>query len=218
LVELFRGRKWDLVGLRNWWFAISLVTIAVGAYFLVDNGIKYGQPLKLGIDFTAGGQITYHVPHAFSSSQVGPALAAIRADVGKLGIESEIQIAGPAIGPKTLILFRTKTAAVRSSEMNAEVTRQADEILASLERRYPGVRRESVDMVGPVISRELVTNAIAAVVVGMLLVLVWIMIRYDFKFAVTAIIALIHDVLVVVGAFAIMHKEVNSPLDRKSVV
>jgi preprotein translocase subunit SecF len=211
LVELFRGRKWDLVGLRNYWFAISIATIVVGLYFLVSNQIKYGSPLTLGIDFTSGGQLTYQVEQPFATQQQARELAAIRRGVDQLHIEAEIQIAGPAIGPKDQLLFRTKTSATESAKMHSEIQGQAAAILKFLEQRYPGVKLISSEMVGPVISRELINNAVWAVVVGMLLVLVWIMIRYDFKFATTAIIALAHDILVLLGVFAILHKEVNSP-------
>lgn len=204
MVELFRERKWDLVGLRNWWFGISIITIVAGMYFLAIHG------LNLGIDFTGGGQFTYQVTRPFPSGEQTAALAAIRADVERLGISGEIQIAGAAVGPKDQILIRTKTTG-KPEQIHQEVQTQGNQILAALEERYPGVRLASTEMVGPVISQELVTNAIVAVVVGMLLVLVWIMIRYDFKFAVCAIIALLHDVLVLIGAFAILHKEINSP-------
>ena len=205
MVELFRGRKWDLVGLRNYWFAISIITIVVGMYFLATQG------LNLGIDFTSGGQFTYQVEKPFAPQQMTPALAAIRGDIERLGINAEIQIAGSAIGPKSQILLRTKTKASKSAAMHQETQRQGQRILQALQRRYPGVQLASTEMVGPIISGELVRNAILAVTVGMLLVLVWIMIRYDFKFAVSAIIALMHDVLVLIGAFAILQREINSP-------
>jgi preprotein translocase subunit SecF len=210
LVELFRERKWDLVGLRNLWFAISIVTIIAGAFFLFYNHSRYGHALNLGIDFTGGGQFTYTVQKPLTPQEQTPALAAIRRDVEQLGISAEIQISGSALGPKNQILLRTKTTA-KPEAMNQEIRTQGERILKALETRYPGVRLVSTEMVGPVISRELVTNAIAAVVVGLLLVLIWIMIRYDFKFAVCAIVALSHDVLVLIGAFAILHREINSP-------
>ena len=222
MVELFRGRKWDLVGLRNYWFAISLITILVGAYFFIHNGIATARRehrggvlfvlshgLNLGIDFTSGGQLTYQVEKPFSAREMTPALAAIRSDVERLGITAEIQISGSALGPKNQILLRTKTT--RPEAMSEEIQDQGRRILEAFRARYPGAELVSTEMVGPVIREELVTNAIAAVAIGMILVLLWIMIRYDFKFAVCAIIALIHDVLVVVGAFAILYKEVNSP-------
>jgi preprotein translocase subunit SecF len=211
LPELFRGRKWDLVGLRNWWFAISILTIVVGIFFLFYNHSRYGHALNLGIDFTAGGQLAYKVDKGFSASEMTPALAAIRSDVERLGITAEIQIAGSAVGPKDQILLRTKTHSTASNKMHVEIQDQSRRILEALKARYPGAELLSTDMVGPIISRELVTNAVAAVTIGVILVLLWIMIRYDFKFAVCAIVALAHDVLVLIGAFAILHKEVNSP-------
>ena len=211
MVELFRNRKWDLVGLRNWWFGISILTIVVGIFFLFYNHSRYGHALNLGIDFTAGGQLTYQVGKGFSASEMTPALSDIRSDIERLGITAEIQIAGSAVGPKNQILLRTKTHSAESDKMHVEIQDQSRRILEALKARYPGAQLLATDMVGPVISRELVTNAIAAITIGMILVLLWIMIRYDFKFAVCAIIALVHDVLVLIGAFAILHKEVNSP-------
>ncbi|UCH35184.1 MAG: protein translocase subunit SecF [Armatimonadota bacterium] len=211
MVELFRGRKWDLVGRRNYWFALSFVIIATGLYFLITNRINYGQALNYGIDFIPGGQLSFRVEQSFTQQEIAPALAGIRRDAEALGITAEIQIAGSPVGPKNEILMRTKTATTESAAMNDEIQDQAHRMLAALEKRYPGAELMSTEMVGPVISRELIAKAIWAVTIGLALVLLWIVIRYDFKFAVCAIAALVHDVLVLLGAFAILHREINSP-------
>ena len=211
MVDLFRDRKWDLVGLRRYWFAISFVVIAAGLYFLISNRINFGQALNYGIDFTSGGQLAFQVDKSFSQREMAPALADIRRDVEGLGITAEIQIAGAAVGPKNQVLLRTKTGATESDAMHDEIQGQAQRVLAALQRRYPGAELLSTEMVGPVISRELIANAVWAITVGLLLVLVWIVIRYDFKFAVCAIAALLHDSLVLLGAFAVLHREINSP-------
>lgn len=203
--ELFRERKWDLVGLRNYWFALSLIIIIACVYSLVTRG------LRLGIDFTAGGQLIYQLEESLASDDVNPALAAIRADVAAAGISAEIQVSGTAINARNQILFHTKASSAQPGQMDAEIQSQARTILQMLERRYPGVELVSKQMVGPVISRELITNAIMAVTFGLMLVLLWIVIRYDFKFATCAIVALAHDVLILIGAFSLLGKEVDSP-------
>ncbi|HUT76001.1 MAG TPA: protein translocase subunit SecF [Armatimonadota bacterium] len=205
MVELFRGRKWDLVGLRNYWFALSLFIIVIGVYSLVTRGLAFG------IDFTAGGQLTYQLGKSLSSQEVAPALAAIRSDVEKLGAHAEIQIAGAAIAPRNQILLHLQTASQQSGEMNAEIQDQARQILDLLQRRYPGVELVSTEMVGPLISHELVINAIMAVTVGLFLVSLWIIIRYDYKFSTCAMVALAHDVLILIGAFSLLGKRIDSP-------
>ena len=68
-------------------------------------------------------------------------------------------------------------------------------------------------MVSPVVSTELIRNAVYAVLWGCIFILAWIRIRYfDFKWAFSGVVALAHDVLVLLGVFAIFHKfEINSP-------
>ena len=63
MVDLFRERKWDLVGRRNLWFALSLAVILTGLYFLFTRGLNYG------IDFTGGGLVTYRLPEAVGAGQ-----------------------------------------------------------------------------------------------------------------------------------------------------
>ena len=205
MVELFRNRKWDLVGLRNYWFALSLIIIIACVYSLATRG------LRLGIDFTAGGQLIYQLKKSLAFDEVNPALAAMRSDVAAAGISAEIQVSGTAINAKDQILFHTKASSAHPSQMDAEIQSQAQTILRMLERRYPGVELVSKQMVGPIISRELITNAIMAVAFGLMLVLLWIVIRYDFKFATCAIVALVHDVLILIGSFSLLGKEVDSP-------
>jgi preprotein translocase subunit SecF len=65
--------------------------------------------------------------------------------------------------------------------------------------------------VGPVIGRELTSNAFWAVVVASILMLIYITVRFEFKFGVAAIIALLHDVFMIMGIFALTGKQVDSP-------
>jgi len=82
----------------------------------------------------------------------------------------------------------------------------------ALEKAFPGMAKVAGEMVSPVVSKELIRNAMLAVAWGCIFILIWIRIRYfDFNWAGSALVALVHDVLVLIGVFAITQKEINSP-------
>ena len=207
--DLFRGRKWDLVGKRRYWYIISSLVIASCLYALIARGLNYG------IDFTGGGLLTYRVPHSIPAGQQGGATADLRDTIDGLGIPNFVQIAGPPLGGKNLIVVRTQfpAAAKTDAQRNDAVTEQSDKILEALAKdpRFTGIRPAAKEVVGSVVSQELISKALMAVALGSVFILLWIMVRYDFKFSVTGIAALIHDVIVQLGFFAWLQRPVESP-------
>lgn len=204
--ELFRGRKWDLVGSRRWWFALSGITIVIGLYFWITHGLNYG------IDFTGGGLITYRLAKPLPSAKQGWALTTVRRELASLHIRGEVQLAGATFGRKDRLMVRTMIdPRLPESKRENEATRQDISLLAALQKYFPRIQRDETQMVGGLVSQELIRNAILSVVVGMLLVVVWVMIRYDFQYAVCAIVALAHDCLILTGLFAVLGREVNAP-------
>jgi preprotein translocase subunit SecF len=207
--DFFRSRKWDLVGKRRYWYAVSAVVIGACLYALIARGLNYG------IDFTGGGLLTYQVPRPIPAAQQDATTADVRRTIDRLAIPNFVQVAGAAVGAKNLVLVRTQfPQGVKSdAERNAAVERQSDRILTALQRdpRFKGIRLVSQDVVGSVVSKELISKALWAVGLGSIFILLWIAVRYDFKFSVTAIAALLHDVLVLLGTFAFLQRQVESP-------
>jgi len=213
--DFFRTRNWDLIGRRRYWYALSAVTIAACIYFLVNSKVQTGRVLNLGIDFTGGGLLTYQVPRPIPAGQQAPLTTEIRGAIEQLEIRNFVQIAGATVGGKNLILVRTQfpKTAETDAQRNAAVNEQSEVILAALAKdpRLKGVRLIGQDVVGSVVSHELISKALWAVALGSVFILFWIMVRYDFKFSVTAIAALLHDVVVLLGAFALLQTQVESP-------
>lgn len=205
MVDLFRARKWDLVGRRNIWFAISLIVIATGLVAWSQQG------LNLGVDFTGGGLITYQFEEPIAPGRETATLAAGRTAVEAAGVEAQLQLAGSATR-KDQLLVRTRVEPEADKDRDVVLREQNDRILAELQEPFPGIESVARDLVTPVVSKELIRNAIYAVAWGCIFILIWIRIRYfDFKWASSALIALVHDVLVLLGAFALTQNEVNSP-------
>ena len=193
------------MGLRNLWFAISLLIIIPGVVAYFSKG------LNKGIDFTGGGLVTYQLREPVRSGQEADTLARAREAVTPTGVEAQFQLAGTA-GRTDQLLVRTRIVATPSQDSDAVLSEQKAKLLPALERAFPGMKEVAGEMVSPVVSQELITRAIWAVALGCIFILVWIRIRYpSVQWSVCAIIALVHDVLVLTGVFALTQKEVNSP-------
>jgi len=205
VVDLFRGRKWDLVGHRSIWFAISLAVILTGMFFWKTRGLNYG------IDFTGGGLVKYQLAERVTPGEETETLAVARAAIEEVGVEGRLQIAREP-GGKDQLLVRTRVPAVEAERAGEILDEQRSKILGSLEGALPGIEELGSELVTPVVSKELMKKAVWAVAWGCLFILFWIRFRYfDFKWAGSALLALVHDVLVLVGVFAITQREINSP-------
>lgn len=199
-----RGRKWDLVGLRNLWFAISLVLIVPGlvAYFTVG--------LNMGIDFTGGGLVTYQLAEPVPSRTEAQTLGRVREAVDRTGVKAQFQLAG-ASGRTDQLLVRTRVVEEAGQDADAVLSEQKDRLLPALEGVFPGIEERAAEMVSGIVSQELIKRAIYAVALGCIFILFWIRVRYpSFQWSACALIALVHDVLFLIGVFALTRREVNS--------
>ncbi len=183
-------REYDFIGHRKKWFTLSAVIIVVGILFMLFRGFN------LGIDFTGGSILERGFEREVTAQQIKSVLADSElADLGLGG--SVVQL----LGDKTDAIIRTKTLT------NDEI-QQVD---SALESAFGQVDARRTEVVGPVIGAELIRNAMLAIVIGWLGILVYVSIRFEYRFGVAAILAVIHDVLVVMGLFAIIGREINSP-------
>ncbi len=193
----FRRKNIDLVGKIRLWFGISLAVLAVGLISWAAFG------LNLGIDFEGGSQFTYRIPAAArpAAGQEAALLAKVNSglEAAKLnGTRSQIA------GGQDLVV---NTSALTNSEANA----QAEVVNKAVAKAFGvgSIAPEGRQQVGAVIGDELRANAIKGVVFGVLAIALWIYIRYNFagdgtRFAVAGIVALVHDVLVLLGIFALI--------------
>jgi len=171
-------------------FSITLILIGLGSLII------QGGP-KLGIDFTGGTSLGLQF-------EKGVLIGDIRSAIAGLGIgNAEIK----NFGNSTDILIRVQ----EQETSGAGIT---DAIKAELSKVFPDnpfVER-SKDSVGPKIGAELrraTVTSILLALVGMLIYITW---RFEFKFAVAAIVALFHDVIITLGVFSILQLEITLPI------
>ena len=169
---------------------ISFVTFLAAVFFLFSRG------LHLSVEFTGGTlmEVSYSQPAD---------LAAIRNTVAKLGL-SDVQVQN--FGSAQDVLIRLPTQKGSSSG------KQTEQVVAALKVADPSVNLRRSEFVGPQVGDELATDglkALAFVVVGIML---YLAIRFEWKYAVAAIIANLHDVVIILGFFAFFQWEFSLPV------
>lgn len=170
------------------WFTISAVVILIGLISLFTRGLNYG------IDFSSGTLFWLEFPEQVTADQVR---AAVEGPATPLNLQKlMIQKAGG-----NLITLRTRALSPEDQQ----------KVLAVLSEKFPGVQSRGVDLVDPRIGKELTTNAIISVALASIGILAYIALRFEYRFGVAGVVALIHDVLVTLGLFSLLRQEVNSP-------
>ncbi|MGE5588403.1 MAG: protein translocase subunit SecF [Clostridia bacterium] len=184
----------DIIGKRRLFLAISGILVACGIIALLTRG------LNLGVDFTGGSLLRLRFERPVTAGEVSAVLTSReladmdlrKAVVQPIGGTSDVQV----------------RAQVAGRPLNDE---QAGRVVAALSRTLGQVSVIESQMVEGVIGRELLGKALMAVLISWIGIVIYVSLRFEFKFAVAAVLALIHDTIIVLGAFAVMGRQVNSP-------
>lgn len=188
MMQFFGETKIDFIKLR--WKAITVSAIIILAG-IVSMMIKGGP--KYGVDFLGGTVIQVHFAQA-------PNIGAVRQVLSNAGYaDAEIKTFGTAND----ILLR-----VQEQEEGAAVS---ETIMQALRDAFPQNLPEErlVESVGPKVGKELRTAAIWATLISLVLILIYVSFRFEFIFAVGAVVALFHDVMVTLGFLSLLDMEVN---------
>jgi len=184
-VQKLHPLYFNIVKKRYWWFAISLLIIIPGIISLFMQG------LNLGIDYKGGTMLDMTFNKAVTQ-------AAISDTMKSVGLEGHVQLSNS----DTTALIRTE--ALEEGKRN--------ELLTALGTQVGEFNKESLkeDKVGPAMGQELTRNAIYALIIAMGMMIIYITFRFQFVFAISAILALLHDVFVVVGIFSLFQWEIDA--------
>lgn len=156
-----------------------------------------GMGMNLGIDFTGGALLKYDMGGEFDIEGVYEALKTAGID--------EYQVAKSGVDVQDTLQIRLK------SEMSDEVHRDA--LDAALYEKFADAKFTTQDYVGAVAGRDLIKNAFYSVIIVSVCMLIYIAIRFDFKSGLTAVLALMHDVVMMICAMIIFRNvfQANSP-------
>ncbi|MDX6401192.1 MAG: SecD/SecF fusion protein, partial [Gaiellaceae bacterium] len=184
--------KWlqiDFMRRRYLWFAISGAILVLGTGALVFKG------LNLGIDFKGGSQLTFKTPVAHTTGDVRNVLKS--EGYG----DAVIQGRGTAVNSDRYKTFQVRTKALSGDKLT-QVSRALEN---KLQTKAPGATTVSSSF-----GRQIAKSAIIAVLFSLFLVVLYIAIRFDLKFSGPVIVAMLHDVLICIGIYALLGREVTS--------
>lgn len=199
-MRLLADTDFDFIGRRKAAFFISMALIVIGLVSLVVH-----KGPNFNIDFEGGVLLELHFEPPVPTEELRAALRKVEVEGGEMDLSrSEIQ----RFGSLNDVLIRV--------EKTASGTAIADAIKKELKSAFPNnipkekerwLRRQ--ERVGPKIGGELKQAAVYAILGAMLGIVAYISWRFEFKFAIAAIIAIFHDILVTVGAFSVLDREIS---------
>jgi preprotein translocase SecF subunit len=200
----------DLMKHRWTFITIFITTMFACALFLFLNphngwGSKPGPALNLGVDFTGGTKIYFPVSRKVSSDEVVAVLKTIKLPNFKYNPPQPNQY------PDSKGIIRHQVLVYTSFLNNTE----QDVVIKALEAKFGKTTANQgldISRVDPFIGKELVNNAIMAVLIASILMLIYIWWRFELISGIAAVVALFHDILVVMGLFALFGKEVNATI------
>lgn len=173
-----------IIKLRRYWYILSLLIILPGLISQVVRGLNFG------IDFTGGNMIEVRF-----NQQVD--VYKVRQAVSELGFEASRNV--QQSGPNDFI--------IRTRQLSQE---ESDKFIRDLQGKVGPLTLLRNETVGAIVSKELLRNAVLALLAASVLMLIYITVRFEFKQGIAAVVALLHDALVVTGVFSLCQFEVDS--------
>ncbi len=179
----------NFVGWRYYAFAVDGILLAVALFSIIFQGFN------MGIDFTGGVLMEVKAPQAVD-------IAKMRNDVNSLGFkESQLQFFGGGECDKpadSCVLIRVQPSASQNGNVVASAIR------AKLGAGYQFRRNE---VVGPKVSQELFSDGVKATLLAIVLISIYVAIRFEWQYGIGALIATGHDVFVTAGMFSVLHMD-----------
>jgi preprotein translocase subunit SecF len=190
-MEFFKIRK-DIPFMRHAlvFNVISLVTFLLAVFFLATKGLHYS------VEFTGGTVIEIAYEHPAEIQKVRSTLEAagyVDTSVQNFGSSRDVLIRMP----------------LKAGQSSAELSKKVMDTLSADDKT---VQLRRVEFVGPQVGRELAENGALALVVVCLGIMAYLALRFEWRFAVAAIIANLHDVIIILGCFALFQWEFSLPV------
>jgi preprotein translocase subunit SecF len=201
--------KLNIIQQRVLWWSISGIVILVGIGAMALSWQQFGAPLRPGLDFAGGTRLQLTRACALNDTcETSLDVADIRQVLADQGLESSnIQLLGEA----------GQTLSVRTKNLDVD---ERSELQTSLDEAFGPFDEDSIqiDSVGPVIGRQLLSSGLLALLVAFAGIVIYLSLRFKLDYAVLAIVALAHDVLITMGVFAILGLAFGVEVDSLFIV
>ena len=187
--------KLNVIKQRVLWWSISGVIILVGIGAMAFSWQQFGAPLRPGLDFAGGTRLQLTRTCALDDTcDSALEVAEIRQVLAERDLESSsIQLLGD----------NQQTLSVRTKNLDVD---ERSQLQSALNEAFGPFDQDSIqiDSVGPVIGRQLLSSGLLALLVAFAGIVIYLSLRFKLDYAIFAIVALLHDVLITMGVFAIL--------------
>lgn len=183
-------KKFDIIGRRKWWYIISILILIPGIISIATQGFN------LGIDFTGGTLMDLKFARPVTVIEVRDVLKEYQLDHSTIQLASNDESATAA-----------ENVLIRTADLSDETRRT---VLAEIGNKLGNYDVLRTERVGAVMGSELALQAIWAMLISWVLIIVYVSWRFEFKFAISAVLALVHDTVIVIGVFSILQKEIDA--------
>ena len=199
-LRVFGDTNLDFLSVRRGAFIFSAVLILIGLGSTVTKG-----GYNLGIDFAGGTLLELHFDPPASVGDIRQSLGDVRVGDQSMDLRnSEIK----EFGSVNDILIRVEEEAEGTAIADAIKTRLKSDFSGNIRDATEWLRRQ--EAVGPKIGEELKTNAVYAILVSMILIIIYVWWRFrQIEFGIAAVIALFHDVMITMGIFSVLNWEIS---------
>jgi preprotein translocase subunit SecF len=201
--------KLNVIKQRTLWWAISGIVILVGIAAMALNWQQVGAPIRPSIDFIGGTRLQLERACSEPSACQAPIdLTQVRQALADQGLgSSSIQLLGDE---KNAVLIKTRTLSV---DERTQLDQSLAKVLGVLDPKT-----SQIDTVGPTVGKQLFAAGLLALLVSFAGITFYLSLRFRFDYAMLALVALVHDVLVTMGIFAILSLTVGYEADSLFIV
>lgn len=181
-MDLFRDKNFDFIKNRKIAYTISAVIILVGLISIIFHGFNFG------IDFSGGTLLQLRFDKSVSTAEIRKVLGEFNLSQSTIQNLSENEF-----------IIRTE---------NIDSERRKD-ILSVLKEKLANPEVLRMETVGPIIGEDLKRSSLYALIFAFIGIILYVTLRFEFKFSVVSVLALLHDCLIVLGIFSLLRKEIS---------
>jgi preprotein translocase subunit SecF len=181
-MDLFRDSKFDFIKNRKIAFTISAVLILIGLISIIFQGFNFG------IDFSGGTLLQLKFDKSVSTAEVRKALGEFN------------------LSQSTIQSLSENEFIIRTENIDAE---RRKEILSVLKEKLANPEVLRMETVGPIMGEALKRSFLYALIFAFVGIIIYVTVRFEFKFSVVSVLALFHDCFIVLGIFSLLRKEIS---------
>ena len=198
-MQFLHETKIDFIGLRKWGYTLTAICLLISFAHMGFTKSQTGHWLRWGIDFSGGVLVDFNFEKPVTEE-------AIRSSLAPLNLEElTIQRIGSGMPNEFQIRTREKN---QTAQAQTGITAS---ILTTLTNSFQGnhVNPLTQESVGASVAGDFISNAIIATILAWVCIIIYLFYRFEFKFALAGVFALVHDTLITLGALSILNKEIT---------